>query len=403
MLKRLRIKFVVINMFFVTLILCVMFGIVLKLTKNNLEAESIRMMQSVVENPYKLERPEINNNQVRLPFFSIQINEKGEVIAKGGSYFDLSNEEFIAELIQASFADDNKTGIIDDYGLRYLKANVQGLNYLVFADTSIENVTIDNLIENCLIIGGISWLVFFAISLVFARWAVKPVAKAWASQKQFVADASHELKTPLTVIMTNAELLQDSSYDDATRRQFTDSILTVSKQMRGLIEDLLNLAKIDNGAVDMQFEHIDYSTLVSNAILPFEALFYERQLNLACDIDEGIGVNGSAKHLGQIVDILLDNAGKYAIPNGQVMIMLKRYGRSHCILSVINPSECISKEDLKKIFKRFYRIDKARSRSGSYGLGLSIAESIVEKHHGRIWAENDGGYTRINVLLPVIN
>lgn len=144
MLKKLRIKFVVINMFFVTVILCVMFGIVLKLTKSNLEAESIRMMQSVVENPYKLERPEINDNQVRLPFFSIQINEKGEVLAKGGSYFDLSNEEFIAELIQASFANNDKTGIIDDYGLRYLKADVQGRNYLVFADTSIENITIES-------------------------------------------------------------------------------------------------------------------------------------------------------------------------------------------------------------------------------------------------------------------
>lgn len=173
----------------------------------------------------------------------------------------------------------------------------------------------------------------------------------------------------------------------------------MSRQMRGLVESLLELARVDNGTAKMTLTALDFSGLVSDAVLPFEPLYFEKGLGLDCQIEEGIKLKGSESHLRQVMDILLDNAMKYSSPMGTVRIGLKRQG-SHCLLSVSNPGEQISQEDLKNIFKRFYRIDKARSMNQSYGLGLSIAEEIVSAHRGRIWAESAAGLNTFYVLLP---
>lgn len=130
-----------------------------------------------------------------------------------------------------------------------------------------------------------------------------------------------------------------------------------------------------------------------------EPLYFEKGLELDCKIEDGIHLKGSESHLRQVMDILLDNAMKYSASRGTVGVSLKKQG-SHCLLSVTNPGEQISPEDLKNIFKRFYRIDKARSMDHSYGLGLSIAEEIVSTHHGKIWAESADGLNIFHVLLP---
>ena len=272
---------------------------------------------------------------------------------------------------------------------------------MVFVDISSEIATMENLVKTCVFIGIISFSVFLGLSFWLARWAVKPVETAWNQQRQFVADASHELKTPLTVIMTNAELLQSPEYTDADRRRFSDSILTMSHQMRGLVESLLELARVDNGAAKMVFSEFDFSEQVSDGLLPFEPVYFEKELLLESEIEEGLKVKGSQAHLRQVLDILLDNAAKYASPQGTVTVKLKRQG-SHCLLSVANPGEQISKEDLKNIFKRFYRIDKVRSMNHSYGLGLSIADSIVKEHGGRIWAESAEGINTFFVQLTAV-
>ena len=142
------------------------------------------------------------------------------------------------------------------------------------------------------------------------------------------------------------------------------------------------------------------SELINDAVLSFQLLYEEKRMGLRCAISNDIFVCGSAQHLYQVMDVLLDNALKYAMPNGMVSVNLTQAGRN-CLLSVASPGEPISKEDLKNIFKRFYRVDKARAMNGSYGLGLSIAESIVEAHKGRIWAESKNGYNTFFVQIPL--
>ena len=247
------------------------------------------------------------------------------------------------------------------------------------------------------ILGFLSFVL--GVSLLLARWAVGPVEAAWTRQRQFVADASHELKTPLTVILTNAELLGDPAWGPADRERFSRNILTMARQMRGLVESLLELARLDDGGLDAAPKLLDLSALVSDAVLPFEPVYFERGLELACRIEAGVRVRGSEARLRQLADILLDNAAKYAAPHSQVTVTLARRG-GRGLLSVSSAGAPIPAEELESIFLRFYRADKARRRDGSFGLGLSIAREIVQAHRGRIWAESGDGRNVFHAELP---
>ena len=203
------------------------------------------------------------------------------------------------------------------------------------------------------------------------------------------------------MILTNAEMLRDPSYSEPERQRFAESILTMSHQMRGLVESLLELARVDNGAVKKVFEALDWSSLVQDAVLPFEALFFEKGLTLQTDIEPGITVRGSAQHLRQCAEILLDNAVKYSAP-GTVRVALKKTGHDKCALSVATPGEPLSPEECKNVFKRFYRVDRARAMDHSYGLGLSIAESIVSEHGGKIRCDGKADGNVFTVTLPTV-
>ena len=241
---------------------------------------------------------------------------------------------------------------------------------------------------------------FLGLSLLLARWAVGPVARAWERQREFVADASHELKTPLTVILSNAQLLAEADGDAALRERLTSNILAMSARMRGLVEDLLELARVDTGPQAQDMQVLDLSRLTAEALLPFEPLFYERGLTLESELEPGIRVRGSAAQLTQCVGILLDNACKYASEHGHALVRLRRQGRRACLLSVENSGEPLSAREQRDIFKRFYRADRSRT-GGSFGLGLAIARGIAGAHRGRIWAEAFEGGNRFCLRLRV--
>ena len=401
MLKRLRIKFVCINMLIATAMLAVIFGMVFHFTRQNLQNESMRMLQTVTSERSRLGRPGQRRDEVRLPYFVLDITQTGEVLASGDGY-DLSDQDFLREIISAVLAATDQTGSIEEYGLRYQRVMTPMGHRIAFVDMSSERNTLNNLMKTCALIGTVSLVVFFLISLFLARWAIKPVEQAWAQQRQFVADASHELKTPLTVILTNAELLQGPDRDEEAKAQFSSSILTMAHQMRGLVESLLELARLDSGTAKADLSRLDFSALVAEAILPFEPLYFEQGLEIRSQIEEWITVHGNQSHLRQVTEILLDNAMKYSTSPALVELKLQRQGR-RCLLSVSNPGQPISPEDLRNIFKRFYRVDKARSMNHSYGLGLSIAENIVAEHKGRIWAESKEGINTFFVELPIVS
>lgn len=391
MLKKLRRKFVLINMGIVAAMLLVIFCTVFHFTKTDLENQSIEQVKALMQGGH------VRQEDRGLPQFVVQVTVFGDISITGSSYYDLSDKEFIQELIRKVYTKNETVGHLSEYDLRYGVVNGQGVSKLVFVDTSGHEAALVSLVETGALIGGLSLLAFLGISMLLARWAVGPVEKAWQQQKQFVSDASHELKTPLTVIMSNAELLQLPEYDEESKTQFSRNILTMSIQMRHLVESLLELARADR--VRQDFDRVELSQVIEQALLPFEPVLFEKGLQMESAIQPGIFLRGNARYLKQVLDILLDNAMKYSVP-GVVTVELSRQGKGKCLLTVSNPGDPIPAEELERIFDRFYRRDKSRSRDGSFGLGLSIAKTVVTEHGGRIWAKSNETGSCFFVELP---
>ena len=403
MIRKLRIKFICVIMAIVMVLLGCILGVVIHFTGQSMQMQSISMMRAIASGPLQPGIPGKNHDdQVRLPFFTVQISSRGEVIAASGGYFDLTDREYLQEIVNSALLSDREIGELDAHDLRYLKSVTPRGVTIVFSDTTTESSTLKHLFYSCMAIFVVAMVVFLGISILLSHWVIKPVATAWDQQRQFVADASHELKTPLSVIMTNAELMQGEDTSEEDRKTYSGNILGVTYQMRALVENMLEMARVDNGTFKMDFSNLDFSELVSDAVLSFQLLYEEKGMGLCSAVPEGIEIQGSERHLYQVMDVLLDNALKYSAPNSIVTVDLVSSGRS-CTLSVASPGEDIPKEDLKNIFKRFYRADKARAMNGSYGLGLSIAESIVEAHKGKIWAESGNGCNTFFVQLMINN
>ncbi len=399
MIRKLQFKFVLINMLTVTVMLCAILGLIYHFTCADLEDESIRMMRAIAADPFSQGRPGDPGNDLRLPYFTLQLSPRGDLVSTGGGYYDLSDQKLLQSLITQSMASRQETGTLPEHDLRFCRVSSPLGTVLVFSDMSSENNTLSHLLQTLVFIGIFGFLVFLGISMLLARWAVRPVAAAWQQQRQFVADASHELKTPLTVILTNAELLRGATDDPERQQSFSRSILLMGRQMQRLVESLLELARSDAGQSRESLRPVELSELVLDAAIAFDGVFAEKGLSLDSQAEPGIVVSGEAQALRQVTDILLDNARKYSAPGGQTILRLYSCGQGKCRLQVSNPGPEIPREELRRIFQRFYRLDKARGRDGSFGLGLSIAEAIVTRHRGRIWAESRNGCNTFFVEL----
>lgn len=392
MIKRLRLKFVAINMTLVTLLLCVILGLIYYSTAANLENDSINMLRSIALNPPRPAPGELAGD-VQLPFFAVLLEPGGEIAETSGGYFDLTDAEALAELVDEAMSSPGEIGVISGQPLRFYQAEMPGRYVIVFADISSEQATLAGLTRTCAVIGALGFLAFLALSVALSRWAVRPVERAWREQKDFVAAASHELKTPLTVIMTNAELAEPS--------RLTEHIQSAAGRMKTLIEQLLTLARAENEGEKAGREPFDLSAAVEGAVMEFEPVCFERGHELASSIAPGIALRGSAAEFAQLTEILLDNAVKYSRPGGKIYVGLKAAGARRCVLTVADEGEPIEPGELENIFRRFYRAPQHKGGSG-FGLGLAIAESITERARGKIRCESSGGWNCFIAELPRI-
>ena len=334
-------------------------------------------------------------------------------ILKSGSY------ELAGSAASASIADDvlekaisqladapDGSGELSELGLFYEKRTSDtGIARVAFADVSSANGW-QTLALTLAGVGVVALAIFFVISVFFSRWALRPVKRAWEQQRQFVADASHELKTPLTVILANTSILMSHPERTiASQSQWVESTQAEGERMQGLVADLLLLARLDAEETDIvkskPKERIDLSNLVEGELLQFESVAFERDIELESDVDEGIAVQGSIERLRRLVTTLLDNACKYAGDNGKARVELHAQNGNACLV-VHNTGSLILAEDLQHVFDRFYRADKARtSGAGGFGLGLSIAKEVAEEHDGTITAKSsDEEGTTFTATLP---
>lgn len=241
----------------------------------------------------------------------------------------------------------------------------------------------------CLII----WLGFFALSYRFSRWAVKPVEDAIRRQKQFVADASHELKTPLTVITANAELLlEEYGGQSPETDKWLEHVNGECREMRSLVERLLTLAKSDGWTGRKEsFCLFSFSELVTEKLLILEPVFYQEHKRLDYQVEEDILMVGDPSLMARLVEELLDNAVKYSVPRGIACVRLERVGRSRARLWVESQGMPIPEDRKTLIFRRFYRDDSVRASGSGYGLGLAIAAETARSHRAGIGVEYRDG------------
>ncbi len=397
--RRLRAKIVLVVMGMVTLVLLAVCLAVVLFTNGTAPQTEIEGMRERAFRPGEKTSPGMPREERLRASFRVVVYPDGHISAEGNDLFDLSDEDYLKELVDLARRSGDNAGEIAGRALRFFRETRGEEEVFAFIDVSAEKEMASRTVRLAVLIACGCWGLFFILALLFSKSATRPVEEAWEKQKQFVADASHELKTPLTVIMTNAELLASGEAGPGESAKFADNILTMSRQMRGLTEGLLELARIDATGGETAFGEVSFSKIAEEAALPFEPLYFENGLTLDSRIEPGLSLPGSERHLRQLCDILLDNALKYAEKGTTVFFSAKRSGRN-VLLMTRNRADDIPEEDLKRLFERFYRVSKAREMNRSYGLGLAIAKEIAVMHRGRIRAESADGTVTFTVTLP---
>ena len=294
--------------------------------------------------------------------------------------------------IQASNSNFDE-GYIGNYIYNVRKIGTNGKEVtLIESESTINQLKATIIIS--IVIGVLGLILIYIIAKEISKTIVKPVEASFEKQKQFVSDASHELKTPLAVIEANADVLQDKVGENKWITYIQNEVQSMNK----LVNDLLVLARMEK-TDSLNNQKFDLSREVQMSVSVFESMIYEKKIKLETNINEGIEFNGDKEDIKHIISIILDNAIKHTEENNEIIINVLKE-KNNVKIVVMNQGEAIPEEEREKIFERFYRVDKARSRSEKrYGLGLSIAKGIVDKYKGTIEATSKDGFTSFIVKI----
>lgn len=313
-------------------------------------------------------------------------------------------------IVQSSNTSNDKT--INDYALKVAKKNtekgmigkyiykVRKINPNTIKITFVENEEAISHIKTILIfsviISVISLVAIYELAKKVSKMIVKPVEETFEKQKQFISDASHELKTPLAVIEANADVLEN----EIGKNKWINYIQNEAESMNKLINELLLLAKIENIDNIKENKQFDLSKEIEIILSMFESMAYEKQISIQNNIEKNIIINANKEDIEHIVSTLTDNAIKHTEPEKEVRVELKKE-KNEIVLEVKNIGKPIPEEEREKIFERFYRIDKSRNRKEKrYGLGLAIAKATVQKYNGTIEVQYKEPYTIFKVTIP---
>ena len=410
MIKKLRRKFVAVCMALVTLVLAAVFLSVYFAVEQNIEAVSRQVLHRVIqEETYSVggsSRPDtginIGGDRVLLPYFTVSIWHTGNsysAYVTGGTYANLEDTEELTTILQECLEQGKQEGTISGYHLRYLRQDNGLYEKLAFVDMAMEQAILYKMMRSYLTIAMAAALLLLGVSILLAWWTTRPVEKAWKQQHQFLSDASHELKTPLTVILSNAELLEAAALEERPAR-WADNIHSEAQQMKSLVEEMLTLARADNRVRTAVLTEVSLSDVAADCALAFEPVAFEAGKPLDYQITEDVTVLGDRDKLRQLVSVLLDNAIKYGADGGTITLTLQKTDRQ-ARLTVSNPGEPIPADQLSHLFERFYRADASRGEKSGFGLGLPIARTIAQEHKGTLKAESDAASTRFLYTMPL--
>ena len=326
-------------------------------------------------------------------FYTVAVSYEGDIIEIKNEPPTVHTDDDLEELARSIIMSNKISGTEDN--LAFYKADKGGYILVTFMDNTVVNESAMTLFRYTLIFGGVALVLFFFLSVYLARKIVNPLEESYKKQKQFISDAGHELKTPVSVVSANAELLSR----EIGENQWLQNIQYENERMGMLVGQLLDLARTES--VVPQTEHINLSRLVAGEALPFESVAFEKSLTLNTNITDNICVEGNSTQLKQIVSILLDNAIRHSKEQCEVYLCLTKE-HSFAKLSVTNKGDEIPMEQREQIFERFYRVDTARNGDDKhYGLGLAIAKAITTSHKGNIAVLCYDGFVEFQIKLPL--
>lgn len=340
------------------------------------------------EGPPPDERPDYRLST----FYSVAIDENGNILAVHNDTKGIYGEGKLIRIARDLLKEGKSAGRLDN--LSFLVSGKNGYTLVAFIDNTVTSNSMRVLMHNVLIIGGAAIIAMFFISLFLAKRIIQPLEENDKQQKQFISDASHELKTPVAVISTNAEMLSR----ELGENEWLANIQYENERMGDLVKQLLDLSRAENN--ESTKESIDFSRIVTGEALAFESLAFDQGKTIQSVIEDGIYISGSQTQLTQLISVLLDNAIRHST-GSEINVSLKHHGRA-AILSVVNDGDTIPPEKQEHLFDRFYRVDEARNSEGHhYGLGLSIAKAAAEKHDGNIRVSCYDGKVCFTVSLPI--
>ena len=272
------------------------------------------------------------------------------------------------------------------YGsLQYFRKDYDRGTLVVFSDRSAEQLLLHKVLLVSILVFLLMEGVVFLLTMILTKRAMRPMQETFERQRQFISDAGHELKTPLTIISANVDIL----HDEIGENKWLSYIQSQAERMRVLVGEMMNLTKLEMGDKEKDFVDFSLSEAVSGAALPFEGQAFEQEKQLELEIQENISYHGNPDQIKQLVGIFMDNALKYSKEHGEIRVTLQQV-QNKKTLKVYNTGKGIPESEKEKIFQRFYRSDASRARAtGGYGLGLSIAQSIADAHKIRIQVESE--------------
>ena len=310
-------------------------------------------------------------------FFTVRTDERGRAVSINTDNNAAVSEEEAAELAEEALKEGEERGWISDY--RYRVTETEDGKLIVFVNGETNKQMTTKLVEAVFFVLAGSFCLIILLIVIFSKKAAGPAAESYEKQKQFVTDAGHELKTPLTLILSNVDIVEAES----GKNEWLDDIRSEGERMGALINRLITLSKMDEDGEGISMEEFSLSETAGEAVSEFSPLAEEKGKRIEPAIEPSVTCRGDQELIRRLIYILLDNAVKYGDEGGTVRVSVFRKGRRP-VLNVENPYPYEEGEDLEKFFDRFYRADKARTFDGGFGIGLSIAKAIAENHGGDV-------------------
>ena len=401
MIYRLRRKIIWICSASVTAVFAVIFILICVFSMNQLNSVMDGIADRIAENdgavPAAGEDRPAPPEEERFPFFSdeesrfsarffiVRYDADGKITSTETERISSVTGETAREYAEAAVRKDADRGWIGGY--RYKICDTSEGQSVIFVDgemnRSVSVMTV--LTAGAVLLGSLAVIVVLIV--IFSKRAVRPVAESYEKQKQFITDANHELKTPLTLILANLDILES----EMGKNEWLSDIRAEGEHMNALVRQLVALSRMDEEENGMPAEPFPISDTISDTVSEFRIIAEQKGLRLHSDIQENEICTGNEAAIRHLVSILLDNAVKYCDPGGEIRIAF--YRKRKFVIKVENTCSAVDSLELDRLFDRFYRADKARSADGGFGIGLSIAKAVARRHHGDISAyRKDGGY-----------